>query len=454
MAKKKSAPTEERQRQSRKEILIAKREAKQSRQILLTIGVIILLLLIVLAAGLSNEYLIKPGSPVAIVNGEEISMDEWQRRVRLQRAQLILGVEDLAEAVGQDIGQVQQFAGQQLLLLTQESDRLGQVVLEQMIDEALIRQEAIARGISVSEDDIQKEIEAGYGFFGGASPTEQPTATKIVDPTPSLTPIPTAVITEIVPTNTPFPTFTPGPTSTPFPTPTPISRVAFVEMLQETNERLKDLGIPEDLLRVSIEAQLYQDLVMKELVIEQELPTQELHASFFYLQFGAQEDAEDALDEIEVNSYESFWNKIRSTPPDPDDDNPTTARELIWRTQETINTQLDSSIGDAVFETPLNEASGVIVVPALTEEDEDSYYVVFVTGREIRPLSESAIRNAERDLLDGWLQSRRGTGVESFERWRSNIPPRPSIDGRFLVPPTPTPFVSLDLTPDFDSVGE
>ncbi len=177
MAKKKTAPPEERQRQSRKAILIARKEARQTRQILLVIGVVVLLLIIVLVAGLTNEFLIKPGLPVAKVNNLEISMDEWRSRVRLQRAQLILGVEDLAEAVGQDIGQVQQFAGQQLLLLTQDSERLGQAVLDQMIDEVLIRQEAEARGIIVSEADIQNEIEESFGYFGGASPTEEPTAT-------------------------------------------------------------------------------------------------------------------------------------------------------------------------------------------------------------------------------------------------------------------------------------
>jgi SurA-like N-terminal domain len=381
-------------------------------------------------------------------------MDEWRRRVRLQRAQIILGVEDLAEAVGQDVGQVQQFAGQQLLLLTQESERLGQAVLDQLIDEVLIRQEADARGIFISEADIQNEIEESFGFFGGASPTEQPTATETMAPTPSLTPIPTAVITEIVPTNTPFPTFTPGPTNTPFPTSTPVSREAFEEILKETSDRLEDLGIPEDSLREIVEAQLYQELLLKELVLEQELPTEDLHASFFYLQFNSQEEADDALEEIESDGYEAFWNKIRSEPPDPDDDSSAVASEVIWRTQENVNALLDEVVGDTVFDTPINEASIVIVVPAITEEEEDTYYIILVTGKEIKPLSESAIQNAEQELLSGWLQSKRGAGVESFNRWLANIPTLPAIDARFLVPPTPTPFVALDPTPDLDIGGE
>jgi len=454
MARKRTAPPEEKQRQSRKAILIARREAKQTRQILVAIGVVIVLLVIVLVAGVTNEFLIKPGLPVANVNDAEITMDEWRRRVRLQRAQLILGVEDLAEAVEQDVGQVQQFAGQQLLLLTQESERLGQSVLDQLIDEVLIRQEAEARGIFVSEADIQKEIEESFGFFGGALPTEQPTATETMPPTPSLTPIPTAVITEIVPTNTPFPTFTPGPTNTPFPTSTPVSREAFDEILKETSDRLEDLGIPEESLKEIVEAQLYQDLLLKELVIEQELPTEDLHASFFYLQFNSQEEADDALNEIVSNSYEAFWNKIRSEPPDSDNESPIIASEILWRTQENVNAILDDIVGETVFNTPINEASLVIVVPGITDEEEDTYYIILVTGREIRSLSQSAIQNAEQELLSSWLQSKRVAGVESFNRWLANIPGQPAIDSRFLVPPTPTPFVALDPTPDFDIGGQ
>ncbi len=270
-------------------------------------------------------------------------------------------------------------------------------------------------------------------------------------PTPSLTPIPTAVITEIVPTNTPFPTFTPGPTSTPFPTSTPVSIEAFEESLKETSDRLEDLGIPEESLREIVEAQLYQELLQKDLVLEEELPAEDLHASFFYLQFSSQEEADDSFEEIASDGYVAFWNKIRSLPPDPDDESPIMASEVLWRTQENVNTLFDEIVGDTVFELPFNETSAVIVVAGLTEDEDDTYYIILVTGKEIRPLSQSAIQNAERELLSNWLQSRRVAGVESFNRWLANIPKLPAIDPRFLVPPTPTPFVTLEPTPDPDT---
>lgn len=454
MAKQPTTPSEDRQRQSRKEILIARKEANQTRQINLAIGFVVLLLLVVLVTGLVYVFVITPSAPVANVNGTEITMKDWRERVSLQRAQLILGVEDLAEAVEQDIGQVQQFANQQLLLLTQESERLGQIVLDQMIDEELILKEAGARGISVSEGEIQRELEESFGYFGGASPTQQPTATDTAEPTPSLTPIPTAIITELLPTNTPFPTFTPGPSATPFPTPTAVSEEAFNELFKETSDRLADLGVTEDDLRQLIRAQLYRERLLEALVSDAELAEEEEQASFFYLQFGSEEEAEDAVELIEADGYDTFWNTIRSMPPDPEAESSTIANEIIWRTWDNISLLFDESISSAAFETPIDEVSAVILVPGLTEEEEDRYYIILVTGRDVRPLSDTAIQTAEQELMNSWLQSNRVVGVESFERWRSNIPVLPAIDTRFLVPPTPTPFIALEETPELGGGDE
>jgi hypothetical protein len=447
MAKKKTPAADENRRQSRKEILITQRHASQTKTIRLAILGIVLLLAIVIVAGIVNVVFIKPNAPVANIAGSELSMGEWRQRVKLQRAQLILGIEDLAESLGQDIGQVQQFAGQQLLLLTQDSERLGQVVLDQMIDEVLIQQAAESREIFVSDGEVQKEIEESFNFFGGASPTAFPTPTETVIPTPSLTPIPTAVITELLPTRTPFPTPTLGPTSTPPPTPTPVSEDSFGEFFAETVERFKDFGISEDQFRGVVRAQLYQEKFLEELAREEELPEEAMHASFFFLMSGSEEEAQQALDDIDEENFLHVWNTINSKPFDPEDQSSTVASEVLWRTEDNISLILNEAVGFDVFNMPLDSHSEVIVIPAATEDESDTFYIIYVTGREIRPLSESEMANAQQELLSGWLQVLRASDVEPFERWRANVPQQPSIDPRFLVPPTPTPFIPIEGTP-------
>lgn len=456
MAKKREQTNDEERRQSRKEVLLARKQQRQTRQIRIAIIGIAALLGVVLLIGVINELFIRPSSPVAVVNGEEISMREWRDRVTLQRAQLIIGLEDLAETFGQDIGQVQQFAGQQITLL-EDPETLGQLVLDQLIDEHLIRQEAEVRGITVSEADVQEEIEASFNFFDGDVPTPLPTPTETIMPTPSLTPIPTAVITEVIPTNTPFPSPTMGPTSTPLPTATAVSLESFQERFNETVEGFNNLGVDEAEFREVVEAQLYQERLIEELVEERELSDEAMQVSFYYIAAQFEEDAAEVRSSIEETDFLTTWNSIRSLPPtDTTEDSPI-ASEILWRTENEIENLFAPEIAEAAFRLERSEASEIIMVPATEEGTTDRNYIIMVSGREIRPLSESAIRTAEQELLTSWLEEQRLSGVETFERWRTNVPRRPILDRRFLLPPTPGPATptfalpSVDETPAEDS---
>lgn len=447
MAKKRKQTEEEEKRQSRKEVLLARKQQRQTRQIRIAIISIAALLGAVLLIGFVNELFIKQASPVAMVNGEEVSMREWRERVRLQRAQLIIGLEDLAETFGQDIGQVQQFAGQQISLL-EDPETLGQLVLDQLIDEQLILQEAEARGMTVSDADVQKELEESFNYFGGAVPTPLPTPTETIAPTPSLTPIPTAVITEVVPTNTPFPSPTIGPTSTPLPTATAVSLESFQERLGETVDNFRDLGVEEAEFREVVKAQLYQDRLLEELVEEQELSDEAMQASFYYIVTQTEEDAAEVMSSIEETDFLTAWNTIRSLPPTDANGSSPVASEILWRTEDEINNLFGPEIAEAAFNLDRNEHSEIILIPATDEGTTDQYYIIMVSGKEVRPLSEAAIRNSEQELLTSWLEEQRLTGVEIFERWRANVPSRPILNRRFLLPPTPGPATPTFVVPD------
>jgi len=455
MAKKRKQTIEDEGRQSRKEVLLARKQARQNRQVRLTVLAIAGLLAVVLLIGVVNELILKPSSEVAVVstagneNGIEITMREWQDRVRFQRAQLIIGIEDLAEALGQDIGQVQQFAGQQINLL-EDPETLGQLVLDQMIDEIIVREAANARGITVSEEDVQDEIERSFNYFGGASPTPFPTPTETVMPTPSLTPIPTEVITEVLPTSTPLPTATSGPTATPPPTATPVSLDAFEESFTETMDRFDDLGVDESQFRDVVRAQIYQQRLSEVLADEEDIAEEAEQASFFYIVSEDQEEAESVLDDIESDGFLDIWNAIRSEPADPDAATTLVASELLWRTRDDISNLFGDDVAERVFALDLEQPSAIITVAGEGEGESDSYYIVMVSGREVRPLSESAIAAAEQEAFQSWLENRRTVGVEIFERWRTAVPRRPILDRRFLVPPTPAPATATIAVPTLE----
>lgn len=444
MAKKRGQSKEEQQRQSRKEILLARKQQRQSRQVRLAVIGIIGLLSLVLLAGLVNEFIIKPTLPVASVHGAEITMKEWQDRVRLQRAQLIISIENLAENLGQDIGQVQQFAGQQISLLEIQPEALGQAVLEQMVDEELIRQAAASRGISISDADVEQAIEESLNYYKGAVPTPFPTPTETVIPTPSLTPIPTEVITEVLPTNTPFPTPTLGPTFTPPPTSTPVSLESFQESYNELIAQYNDLGIDGDSYRELVRNSLYTEKFIEDLAVTENLSDEGEQVSFLYLAFESVDEANEALSIIEENGFVTTWNTVRSTPQTGEESTSTAvASEVIWRTPEELQNAFGEEVVSAAFEQPIEEPGSIIVIPATDEQGVDRYFILYVTGREIRPLSESIQNNRKQELLRSWLDEQKLSGVELFDRWQANVPTSPILDRRFLAPPTPTPELAL-----------
>jgi predicted nucleic acid-binding Zn ribbon protein len=438
MAKKRQRDELEQQRQSRKEILLARKQQQQTRQIRLAIMGVVALIAVVMVIGFVNELLIKPGQPVATVNGDQIIMSDWQERVQFQRAQIVIGLDDLANTFGQDIGLVQQYAGQQINLLI-EPESMGQLVLEDLIDETLIRQAAEERGIVVSDADVDEAIQESFNYFGGSVPTAVPTATNTPIPTPSLTPIPTQVITEVLPTNTPLPTATTGPTSTPFPTATAVSQEAFQEDFRSTLSRFKGLGVSEGAYYAVVRASLYRERLTDAIAEERGLESEAEQASFFYISFEDEAEAQAAL--AEGDDFLTVWNTIRSGAAEDAAESTASASEILWRAQDSVEELFGSEVAAAVFELPVDEPSDLLVKAGTTEDALDTYYLIMVSGREVRALTEGAFNNLKQEELNVWIEEQRTTAdiVTFEERWRANVPTRPLLDPRFLIPPTAAP---------------
>jgi hypothetical protein len=442
MAKKRKATAEETQRQTRKEILVARKQAQQTRQLRLAIGGVAVLLGLVFAVAIVNELFIAPNRPVAAVSGEEITLRQWQNRVRYERAQRILVLENQLEAFGGDVGIIQQFAGQ-LILELQDTETLAQDVLDRMVNEVAMRQMADVRGITVSEADIDKEIEEAFSYFDGESPTPFPTATETVIPTPSLTPIPTAVITELLPTATAFPTFTPGPTGTPFPTATPVSQEAFQERFEDLLNQFQEFGVDEETYRSIVAIQLIEERLIDAVAEDGELPQEALQASVFLLTFDDEESANEASSLIAEGDFLTTWNTLRSAPSELTVTG--TASELLWRTQEDLIASIGEQASQEAFTLPLGEPSDVL--SRVISEESTRYYILQVSGREVRSISESAFQQDKREYLVSIIDLQLAGNLETSDFWRGRVPTQPVLDPKFLAAPTATPGLAVP-TPD------
>lgn len=443
MAKKPQTPAqaEAQQRQSRKEMLIARKHQRQVRNLRIAVAVIVVLIAIVVAVALINELFITPDRAVATVGDQSITLREWQDRVTYERAQRIVFLENQLEAFGGDVGIIQQFGGSVINELLEE-ESLGESVLNVMAEELVICQAADERGIEITDEDIQREIGANFGFYGeGVSPTALPEPTQTIQPTPSLTPIPTAVITDIVPTETPFPTPTAGPTQTPFPTPTPLSEQAFQEEFGGVLTSLTDLGASEAAYRNAVRAQLCRTRLAEVLAEEQSLSRTAPQASVFVITADTEEAANEVQAQIEAEGFLTAWNTIQSRVEDPEATElpPTSSFELLWRTQDALESSVGPLVAAQAFELPVNEPSDLIVVD--NGDGTSSYYLIMVSGREERELSESEYETRRQELLQIFADEQLTGNLQLNELWRSRVPTLPVLDSKFLAAPTATPEV-------------
>ncbi|GIK54489.1 MAG: hypothetical protein HND44_05785 [Chloroflexi bacterium] len=434
---------EDQQRQSRKEVLIARKERQQKRTIYMATAVVGGILLLVLLIAIINEFFISPNRAVAEVRGETISLREWQDRVRLERAQRILLLENQLESFG-DVGLIQQFYGQLINELLQ-TEQMGQTILNQMAEDVIVMQAARDRGITVTDAEVDESIGESFNYFGGQSPTPLPAPTETIMPTPSITPIPTAVITELLPTNTPFPTPTLGPTATPAPTATPVSETAFREQLNDLLAQYRDLGISEAQYREYVRLQLYREKLADALAIEFNVPTTAPHASFFFMAFDTEEAANEAAALVEANGYLQTWNELRSQPFDPEATSTPIVSEILWRTQSDLEQTFGADAAAAIFAQPLNEPTAVLVHQV--DEETSRYYLVMVTGRETRRLSESAINQAKQQQLTSFIDGRLTGNLIFTEFDRGRTPETPRLDPIFYTAPTATPVIPATAAP-------
>lgn len=456
MAKKQRDSQGDERRRSRKEILRQRRDERQTRSIRLAVAGVIGLLVVVLVGAIVIEYVVRPNQAVAAVNESTIAVEEWQNRVRYQRAQFIISLEDQLDAF-QDLSLVQQFSQQQIALL-QQPEVLGELVLEQMIDEEVIRQAAVSRGIDVSEAEVEERLGEQFNYFGGELPTPTATATATIEPTPSLTPVPTDVITETLPTRTPAPTPTTGPTLTPRPTATAVSEEAFREDYNTLLERFGDMGVSEETYRAVVRSQIFREKLGDQLAETEGLEREAEMSSIYTLTFDSEEMAQAAAEAVGELGYLEVWNRIRSgaeiNAQHEVETIEATASEILWRTQDQIEQQYGADVAQAAFEMEIGEPSPVLTQTTPTETTEQGsntvYYLVQVSGREVRDVTQAALENQKQQLVSDLVTEQREGGSAQITIdpvWRTRVPNQPILDPTFLQPPPTQPAIAPTQPP-------
>lgn len=421
------------QRQSRKEILRARKQAEQLRNIRIAAVIVGVLLAAVILFALVNEYVLNPQREIATVGDDKIALRDWQERVEFERAQRIITLEDQLEMFNDDVGLIQQYAGQTINEL-QSYEGLGEATLNRMAQDALLFQALEDRGVMISEEEIDRRIEEAYNYYGGESPAPFPMPTDAPEPTPSVTPVGAGDGTDAA-GQAPEP----QPTNEPVPTATPVSEESFQQEFGDLVDRYNSFGVDETVYRSLVASSLAGERFLDILAEERELPEEEVHASAFFLNLPAEEEAQQALSDIEEMDFLTVWNTINSQqPPAADTETiPATASEILWQTMDSVSGSLGPDVAAAIFNTPIDQPSAIIEV--IGTSGSPTYVIIMPSGRETRTLSENELRGRKIQLLSAYLDDAMSTEVEIGEYWRSRVPTRPILNPKFLQPPTPTP---------------
>lgn len=437
--KQKPAAAADPQKDAREHKSRAEREAQIQRWVVIGTVVTVAVVAVILVAALVIELVVTPNQVVATVNGETITVSQFERRVRLERAllnQQINGYLALITAQGLDPNQ---YAGQEplrtWLAQVQIPDQLGNEVINRMVDDELVRQEAAARGISVSDEDVQKRISSFFGFdplTAGQPATETPTPT--VTPTPFVSPTPS-----------PVPTSTPAPvaevtaeatgeataaveataTGTPFPTAMPTATLTAEELTTEYHQqrdeffaylrssaRLSDADI-----NAYFEAQALRT-ALRDAVIE----TPENQALYVNARHILLETEADALDVVEaLRNGESFAELARAV--STDTGSGSQGGELGW----SPTGGFVAPFAQAVTDAPLGEIAGPV-------QSEFGWHVIQVRGREFRPVSAREGEQLKDQQFTTWLEDRRAAedvNVEIASIWVDFVPTDPVFVANF-----------------------
>lgn len=392
---------------------------------------IIVVVVGLVAYGFLSTTVLLPYRTVASVNGDKITMREFQGRVRLQRIQLINNFNQyyqFAQMFGSpdplndpNFGQVLQ----QVYSDLQDPLAVGGQVLDDLIDERLIRQEAKKRGIVVDEAAVDRYIQSQFGYFADGTPTPAPSSTPFNLPTlnptqlalVTITPTPEPPTPDLTstPTSAPTATATPteGPTATAFPTATPYTLDGFQANYDSTISDLQqNTQLSAEDYRAFFETLYLREKLLEEIVADVQPFEENIWAQ--HILVGSLDEANDVLRRF-ANGED--WNELAATY-SLDESNSQNGGDLGWFNSDI---QFVTEFKDAVFSLQLGEISAPV-------QTQFGWHIIRVLGREDRPVDDQRFAELKERAFAAWLiEIRAQADIQKFDLWQEHVPTEPAL---------------------------
>jgi parvulin-like peptidyl-prolyl isomerase len=423
---------------TKKHIARLERERQQTRLILGGFVAVLLVALGMIIYGYVDLKYLQARRPVARIANASIPIGEWQARVRMQRTRLINQLQ-LYQQYSQYFGMDLSSQEQQILSQLNSTNTMGQTVLDEMIDEELIRQEAAKRGIVASTQEVDQSIQASFQFYPSGTPTPTVTPTPVTLPTLSadtlalvtITPTPTLFMTATAsPTSTPnpgasaaptvalspTPTATAGPsptvtpTSTPIPTETPYTLQGFETAYDSSVKELVAQGLTEAQVH-----QLYENNVLRQKLFDQitaDVPRTQEQVWARHILVADEATAKTVRDRLV--SGEDFA-KVAA---EVSTDTGTKAKggDLGWFGKGAMVPEFEA----AAFSLKVGEISQPV-------KSQFGYHIIQVLAHEEIPLDSAGYNQAKQTVFTDWLaRARTDYKVVTYDNWQNVVPTDPA----------------------------
>ena len=436
---------------TKKHIDKLEKENRQKKILVTSLVSIVVVVVLLIVYGVLSKTVILQHRAVAKVNDEKITVTEFQHRVSYERFSL---EQTYINYYSSGLGQ---FLQSYLLQIQNQLDsylEFGQSVLENMITEKLIVQNAKELGLSVSEEEISKELEQNFGFYADGTPTPaatveyratstySPTQVALMPPTATPTEIPTEAVAEtplatsegdetaadesVEATATPTATEVP-PTSTPsveptateiLPTATPFTREGYETLYSTVVANLTDnTNFSNEEFRDYVRTILYKQKLYEYLTKDAEAEQDMVWAR--HILVSSEEDAQTVLDKL--NSGEDFYTVAAEY--SLDTSNSSNGGDLGW----IYKGQMVEEFEAAAWELGIGEISE----PVYTQF---GYHIIQVLGHEVRQLSADEMSSYKSTIYQKYIADlQEKATTETYSLWASVVPSSPSIPTEYRI---------------------